>query len=87
MSADCRVTYRSKKWLIDGSYSRHLYTFTFSLLAWTLGANKPVFNEVVYWSISQSCFGAEYSERESVKETQTGQNSMLVSRQGKRNGM
>ena len=69
----------------NGSYGRHLYTFSFSLLAWTLAANKPVCNKVVDWSISQSCFGAEY--RESVKELQTEQNSILVSRQGKRKGM
>ena len=87
MSADRGVTYRNKKWLIDGSYGCHLYTFAFLLLAWTLGANKPVCNEVVDESISQSCFGAEYSESESVKEPQTEQNSMLVSRQDKRKGM
>ena len=87
MSADHGVTYRNKKWQIDGSYSRHLYTFSFLLLVWTLGANKPVCNEVVDWSISQSCFGAEYSESESMKEPQTEKNSMLVSRQGKRKGM
>ena len=85
MSADRGVTYRNKKWPIDGSYGRHLYTFAFLLLALTLGANKPVCNKVVDWSISQSCFGTEYSE--SVKEPQTEQNSMLVSRQGKRKGM
>ena len=56
-----------------------------SFLAWTLGANKPVSNEVINWSISQSCFGSEYSE--SMKELQTEQNSMLVFRQGKRKGM
>ena len=69
MIADCSVTYRNKKWPIDGSYGRHLYTFSFSLLAWTLGANKPVCNEVVDWLISRSCFGTEYSKR--VKELQT----------------
>ena len=29
MSADRSVTYRNKNWPIDGSYGRHLYTFSF----------------------------------------------------------
>ena len=43
-------------------------TFSFSLTAWTLGANKAICNKVVDWSISQSRFGAEYSESESGKD-------------------
>ena len=62
-------------------------TFSFLLSAWTLGANKAVCYEVVDWSISQSLFGAEYSESESGKDPQTEQNSMQLSRQGKRKGM
>ena len=29
MSADHGVTYSNKKWPLDGSYGRHLYTFSF----------------------------------------------------------
>ena len=40
MSADRGVMYRNMKWPIDGSYDRHLYTFSFPLLAWMLGVTN-----------------------------------------------
>ena len=64
----------------------HYLTFALSLFSLDLWRYKPICNEVVDWSIAQSCLVPNMNS-ENMKEPQIGQNSMLASRKGKRKGM